>query len=670
MIQFFKKNIISLFAITLSSISLVTVLVVPGPAGTPGSDGLPGSIGPIGSTGSQGPIGSSGPSGTQGPIGESGLPGEPGLTPYIGDNGNWWIGETDSGVSASGAITETMMIPQYGFYLSAHETELYESIPTTLTFSNPSQQQAYVNAKVTDENYTVITSALDFFSIDQVNGLYVLGQDIDLSLASDWQPISLGLDGAFSGTLDGAGFTISGLRASQISNSYLDASLGLFTRLHAATIRHLKLADFDFDFLAVEDKNFIANDIGLLAGHIEFSTIVDVTVSETSISGITNVGFIAGNTMYSTFDSVMIIQPEFGDNDNLLQGDYAIGGIVGRAYLTKFVHIDVNFDVRGLNFLFGGIVGDSYLNHFIHIQTDIRLTNLSKTFSLLTIGGITGYSEDDRFINVSSGGIFDITYTVPDQNFANIGGVTGFAENTMYLLIFNLVNITFDLTNVAPTDLVTIQSIGGVIGAGANVLIDHAINQGSITLVEPVDGLSSSYYNFDPFSSLEFPIEYFGGIIGYMYDSAFLSHVINIGYIEGIAEVGGILGSTGGFASGQKFVIIQQAANIGDVSGYFFVGGIVGLMDERSNFTVANVINYGGIFGVVGIGGLVGLVSPLFNIRINIINSANFGPIFFNGPESGTGAGGLIGVAFPLLFFSGDPIFEFAGIFGEIHIYN
>lgn len=40
--------------------------------------------------------------GTPGPQGEKGDPGENGLTPYIGVNGNWWIGTTDTGVTAQG----------------------------------------------------------------------------------------------------------------------------------------------------------------------------------------------------------------------------------------------------------------------------------------------------------------------------------------------------------------------------------------------------------------------------------------------------------------------------------------------------------------------------------------------------------------------------------------
>lgn len=42
------------------------------------------------------------PVGPQGVPGEKGDAGEDGLTPYIGDNGNWWIGETDTGTVASG----------------------------------------------------------------------------------------------------------------------------------------------------------------------------------------------------------------------------------------------------------------------------------------------------------------------------------------------------------------------------------------------------------------------------------------------------------------------------------------------------------------------------------------------------------------------------------------
>ncbi|WP_410495132.1 hypothetical protein QTL86_13510 [Cellulosilyticum sp. ST5] len=43
--------------------------------------------------------------GPQGPEGPQGEQGSPGNSPYIGENGNWWIGEVDTGISANAAIS-------------------------------------------------------------------------------------------------------------------------------------------------------------------------------------------------------------------------------------------------------------------------------------------------------------------------------------------------------------------------------------------------------------------------------------------------------------------------------------------------------------------------------------------------------------------------------------
>ena len=56
-------------------------------------DNLKGQVGP------QGPAGPQGPQGIQGEKGEKGDKGD---TPYIGENGNWWIDTTDTGIAAKG----------------------------------------------------------------------------------------------------------------------------------------------------------------------------------------------------------------------------------------------------------------------------------------------------------------------------------------------------------------------------------------------------------------------------------------------------------------------------------------------------------------------------------------------------------------------------------------
>ncbi len=92
-----------------------------GDKGDPGADGLTPYIGEnghwwIGETdtgvpargqdGNDGEDGKDGTNGKDGVDGENGKDGVDGKTPYIGTNGNWWIGETDTGVKAEGSNGE------------------------------------------------------------------------------------------------------------------------------------------------------------------------------------------------------------------------------------------------------------------------------------------------------------------------------------------------------------------------------------------------------------------------------------------------------------------------------------------------------------------------------------------------------------------------------------
>jgi len=57
----------------------------------------------LGGVTSEGGEGIQGPAGADGKDGVDGEDGKDGLTPYIGSNGNWWIGDTDTGVKAAGS---------------------------------------------------------------------------------------------------------------------------------------------------------------------------------------------------------------------------------------------------------------------------------------------------------------------------------------------------------------------------------------------------------------------------------------------------------------------------------------------------------------------------------------------------------------------------------------
>ena len=63
--------------------------------------GIP-ATGSSGSDGADGSDGKDGQDGKDGKDGKDGEDGKDGLTPYIGSNGNWWIGTTDTGIKAAG----------------------------------------------------------------------------------------------------------------------------------------------------------------------------------------------------------------------------------------------------------------------------------------------------------------------------------------------------------------------------------------------------------------------------------------------------------------------------------------------------------------------------------------------------------------------------------------
>ena len=85
---------------------------VKGDKGDKGDPGEKGEKGETGATGKTGPAGPQGERGATGPTGLQGSPGQPGrdgidgvdgVTPHIGSNGNWFIGNTDTGKPSRGA---------------------------------------------------------------------------------------------------------------------------------------------------------------------------------------------------------------------------------------------------------------------------------------------------------------------------------------------------------------------------------------------------------------------------------------------------------------------------------------------------------------------------------------------------------------------------------------
>ena len=65
--------------------------------------------------------------------GEAGKDGEDGLTPHIGENGNWWVGDTDTGVSAKGDRGDTGAKGADGVSPTATVTQTDDGAEVTVT---------------------------------------------------------------------------------------------------------------------------------------------------------------------------------------------------------------------------------------------------------------------------------------------------------------------------------------------------------------------------------------------------------------------------------------------------------------------------------------------------------------------------------------------------------
>jgi hypothetical protein len=131
----------------------------------------------VGPQGPQGPQGETGPQGPQGPQGETGAPGqngENGLTPYIGENGNWWIGTTDTGVKAQGEKGEDGTAPSIEDIIAALQGQLDQIKEDATKAATEAATEAALKAleeqvkKLTDILNTIYKTQVTSLNIDAI----------------------------------------------------------------------------------------------------------------------------------------------------------------------------------------------------------------------------------------------------------------------------------------------------------------------------------------------------------------------------------------------------------------------------------------------------------------------------------------------------------------------
>lgn len=204
----------------------------------------------------------------------------------------------------------------------------------------------------------------------------------------------------------------------------------------------------------------------------------------------------------------------------------------------------------------------------------------------------------------------------------HFSGFIGSVENGSATLTACVNNGDFSLNKI---------SIGGGIigrtqsGACTDFVIKNCINNGNIKRSSS-EGVTSNHG--------------FGGITGHTGSTTTyeVSGCTNYGNIQGVGNIGGVVGFFEGTAS---LYTIKNNVNYGDITsvGNVEAGGIVG--QARMNADITNCKNFGNINAAENNGGILGAGWTADTVK-NITNCVNYGTI---GSTSVTHAGGIVGIA-------------------------
>ncbi len=640
----FDKKILTLVGAVGGTNLLVTILAAVmatgGVAGPVGSQGLPGSNGQPGTNGTNG------------------------QTPYIGNNGNWWIGSSDTGVSASGVTVDE----EGSFIVNAYDL-LTDSI--AVDELEPLTMDTEWETRLR-EDFTSVSTQEDLAAMVD-GGAYILANDITLD--SPWTP--LGYDASpISIHFDGNGHTISGLiiNGDPVSQS----PVGFFSQLTDSVI-----FDVTFDAPVVNKPELYAR-AGVLAGQIDSSWLKNITIQGGEVNGIKELGMLAGtisagsevqnidlieNTLTAisyagalaySVDNTLVrdvlvsnldFYPDFAGAFAInlfdFQGD--VGGLIG--YAGQNVQLDdITIDgaiidlvngshVNGYRYIVervGGVIGrangnGNYDSNFLRFN-DILVSN-----SIImgdSIGGIVGVLEDASLIITDSKVIASDLYAgilgddsdevdldnFTETNYSNlsryVGGFFGKVNSTGLLVIDSYVNAS--LTGQG--------NVGGYIGEYSGNQDDHEFTY-----------FKNSISDCDIFLTNN----YGGGFAGYLGNIKFIiiENSANLSDVDSrynFSTANSVGGFAGEFYEIDSFVLISNSFNAGNIYGSYNVGGIVGYNEvegfdnddqENGGLIIYNFYNNGDLYGNEDVGGFVGEQYDQNNI-MEIHNSFQAGRLY------------------------------------------
>lgn len=284
-----------------------------------------------------------------------------------------------------------------------------------------------------EETVIEISNLSDLNGIkDNLQASYRLANNISLLGSEEFSTVQ----GVFSGTFDGNGYTISGLK---ISSANAKTS-GIFEQLSSATIKNLQLKNISVSLLQESENDYAK--AGILAGKITQGTkIENVSIDSCSLlvnsKSTTYTGLIAGeindgSTIKNCFINGNITTINTSDKTN------EIGGLFGR-----FEHSKINFVVQNIAITLNNITSSTnYLGGISGVvlgsETD---TSIKSVVSLATNNGVENITLNncENVIAYSLFGKIEQSEIIKNLNFIHTTSNLDYAGNFQTELLANKV---------------------------------------------------------------------------------------------------------------------------------------------------------------------------------------------------------------------------------------
>ena len=293
-----------------------------------------------------------------------------------------------------------------------------------------------------------------------------------------------------------------------------------------------------------------------------------------------------------------------------ITGRTSVGAFVGRVADNATVTIKGvtnHATVTGTDRSAGGLVG--YSNGALTIANS---SNIGAVTGDQGVGGLVGYSHGALEI-ANSLNIGTVTGA------GNVGGLVGFnGEGSNGALTINNSSNTGDIEGAMGVG----GLVGGFVGSGSstNFTISNSSNIGNVKGYSEVGGLvgwsydtTSTISNSSNTGAVEGEGEDVGGLVGYSRGALTIDNSLNTGVVEITRGTGAgkSVGGLVGLSESGSTLTIDNSSNIGNVKGFYHVGGLVG--NSNATATITNSHSYAkivtGSSKVDGIGGIVGMIN-------------------------------------------------------------